>query len=62
MVKQFYKEQICEKCGKTSYIYKIHYPAPDGYEHECSCSYCDYTFFQIKKKSLDDYIAYKEKK
>ena len=35
-----------------SHIYKVHYLAPDGYDHECGCPYCDNTFFQIKKNLL----------
>ena len=59
---RFLREEICNQCGKTSYIYKIHFPAPDGYDHDCACPFCDYTFFTISKKSLDDYIAYKERR
>ncbi len=62
MSTQFQGEKICEKCGEKSYIYKIRYPASDGYNHECGCPYCDYTFLKINKRSLDDYVAYKEKR
>jgi len=51
--------RICERCGKKNEIVKSTYPAPDGFDHDCSCAYCDYTFFTISKKSLDDYLAIK---
>lgn len=58
---EFYQERKCSKCGNTSYIFKQEYPAPDGYDHDCSCPYCDNRFFTISKTSRLDYIARKTK-
>lgn len=49
MTRTFYEERLCSACGKKSYIYRIEYLAPDGYDHDCGCAYCDEFFYNKQK-------------
>ena len=54
--------RTCPNCGKKNLIIGTHFPAKDGYDHDCSCYNCDHKFFTIHKDSYEDYVAqeYKE--
>jgi hypothetical protein len=51
--------RTCGECKKKNRIVKTTFPLADGFDHDCSCAYCDHLFFTISKKSFDDYVAYK---
>ncbi|WP_273710541.1 hypothetical protein [Leuconostoc mesenteroides] len=51
--------RVCDNCGKNNRIVKTTFPLKDGFDHDCSCAYCDHLFFKISKRSFDDYVAYK---
>lgn len=51
--------RVCDNCGKNNRIVKKTFPLQDGFDHDCSCAYCDHLLFKISKKSFDDYVAYK---
>lgn len=62
MNQRFLREQKCENCEKRSYIYEVEYYSTDGWDHGCSCPFCEHTFFTVSGKSRMDYVARKNKR